>query len=259
MSCYYPLLGYALRMSSYSAIAAAIQQHPQSQRMQKLLFATINKNWENRLDVIAHTSLEQQLQKLTQVYTSQEQMRTAIFNVVNTLNKRDEYAALGEEILNYLASAYAQGEATQIVVKPASTVSLYPESVYDSFAVRAEVMKYANPLRAKVLLFALLDHPFTDSEADHIQLRAKELDQLLGLAFQKFTTLAELETHLIQIAQTEHEDSLQAAYAIIRALKPFYAQRRPEQVVNWPWLSNTNYEAEDRRDDSTYQIHLKRP
>ncbi|WP_206756575.1 hypothetical protein [Oscillatoria sp. FACHB-1406] len=97
-------------------------------------------------------------------------------------------------------------------------------NTYDPFAVRLEVIKYSNPLRAKILTFSLLEHKFDYKGKDWSSLRTIELDELLLSAYQKYKTLPELETQLYEIAQTldDPNESFQAASAIAKALKPFY-------------------------------------
>lgn len=95
---------------------------------------------------------------------------------------------------------------------------------YDPFAVRLEVIKYSNPLRAKILTFSLLEHRFDYKGKDWSSLRTIELDELLLSAYRKYKTLEELETQLYEVAQTldDQNESFQAAGAIAKALKPFY-------------------------------------
>jgi hypothetical protein len=97
-------------------------------------------------------------------------------------------------------------------------------NTYDPFSVRLEVLKYSNPLRAKILTFSILEHQFDYKGKDWSSLRTIELDRLLLDAYQKYKTLPELETQLYEVAQKldDREESLQAAGAIARAMKPYY-------------------------------------
>lgn len=97
-------------------------------------------------------------------------------------------------------------------------------NAYDPFSVRLEVIKYSNPLRAKILTFSILEHKFDYKGKDWSSLRTIELDELLLNVYQKYETLSELESQLCEMAKTleDPDESLQAADAIAKAMKAFY-------------------------------------
>ncbi|MGB0561097.1 MAG: hypothetical protein ACPGVO_04750 [Spirulinaceae cyanobacterium] len=95
---------------------------------------------------------------------------------------------------------------------------------YDAFTVRLEVMKYANPLRAKILAFSTLHHTFETRGQDWPHLRTQPFDALLQTLHQSYETLESLTQQLNATAEQleSPEDSLQAAEAIVKAMKPYY-------------------------------------
>ncbi|MEM8638886.1 MAG: hypothetical protein AAGG51_08750 [Cyanobacteria bacterium P01_G01_bin.54] len=107
----------------------------------------------------------------------------------------------------------------------ANTDATATAPTYDTFTVRLEVMKYANPLRAKILAFSALHHTFETRGQDWPHLRTQPFDELLQTLYQSYETLEILTEQLNTIAEQleSPEDSLQAAEAIIKAMKPYYS------------------------------------
>lgn len=109
---------------------------------------------------------------------------------------------------------------------PASSVrrSLDPSELFD---LRIEIMKFANPLRAKILIFTTL-HPSTPVHTQvhqpHQTLNKYQLDELLQELFQSYKTLPELAVELKKAAQRlpEAGQYLQSAETVVRAFRPIY-------------------------------------
>lgn len=98
------------------------------------------------------------------------------------------------------------------------------------FTLRLEIIKYANPLMAKMVMFSVLKRPFNFGEQDWLDLQDVSLDELLSQIQADYPSLAELESKLCTSADqlTEvKERALQAAAAIVKALKPIYARAQP--------------------------------
>jgi hypothetical protein len=94
---------------------------------------------------------------------------------------------------------------------------------YDAFTVRQELMKYANPLRAKILLFSVVYQKFDNKGKDWSLLNTCVLDDLIYKAYKKYQNLTILEEKIYQVATilNDSEEYLQSAKAIIQALKSF--------------------------------------
>ncbi|NJN22623.1 MAG: hypothetical protein HC812_17420 [Leptolyngbya sp. RL_3_1] len=93
------------------------------------------------------------------------------------------------------------------------------------FALRLEIMRYTNPLRAKIVLLSTIRSPFTFTPQDWRLLKAKTLDNLLQETFEYCPTFTDLEGKLTIIASCldNHRDNTQAADAILKAIKPYYS------------------------------------
>ncbi|MDA0266253.1 MAG: adenylate/guanylate cyclase domain-containing protein [Cyanobacteria bacterium] len=100
-----------------------------------------------------------------------------------------------------------------------------PRDRSELFALRLEIMRYTNPLRAKILLLSTIRSPFTFTPQDWRLLKAKTLDNLLQETFEYCPSFADLEGKLTIIASCldNHHANTQAAGAILQAMKPYYA------------------------------------
>jgi len=100
-----------------------------------------------------------------------------------------------------------------------------PRDRANLFRLRMEIMRYTNPLRAKILLLSTVRSPFTFSQQDWITLKSKTLDDLIQSTFDYCTTYADLESKLTIMCHCVEslEDNLQTAGAILQAMKAFYA------------------------------------
>lgn len=98
-----------------------------------------------------------------------------------------------------------------------------PKPTYDIFEIRLEIMQYTNPLRAKILLFSLLFHPWDRSGQDWSTLRSYTLDDLLEQILQSGRSIAEIEGKLYSMAKSlnDPDSHLQTASTVIEAVKPF--------------------------------------
>jgi hypothetical protein len=97
-----------------------------------------------------------------------------------------------------------------------------PDKPYDIFDLRMEIMQYTNPLRAKILLFSLLECSWEKSEQDWSMLRTYSLDDLLEQLILSGQSLPEIEMNLYETAQssTDSEANSQTARIIVEVIKP---------------------------------------
>lgn len=250
------------RHAEYQAIAHELEHHAEHLRIKKLMYSASYSRWENdpaRLAQVSMVDLVQTLHTLTQTV---ESLAAVLSSIVQTLNRRTEYAAIAQVIIAAFARLEAVSPAsdhTQIVTgivtplpplpqevaiapgvfEPSASApdDLAAESLTDPttpphkpldltnlFDLRLELMKYTNPLRAKMLLFAQvvgLDTPTSDGWS---RLKAYTLDDLLRSLVTRYTQLSDLERALHNTAQQLPEPGQGQAVvgAIARILKPYY-------------------------------------
>jgi hypothetical protein len=109
----------------------------------------------------------------------------------------------------------------------------------DPFELRQAVMRYTNPLRAKILLFALLHQSHQPHHHDWSDqaflIKTYELDKLLERTLQTYSQFSELARQIQTTARQLEEPAeyRQTATALLQVLKPFYAQPALSQPSPW--------------------------
>jgi len=295
---------------AYDRAAATLDAHAEASRLRKLVYCATYGEWHNDRDLLAAMNLADLLAALVSRYPSADYLQVALNDIVQNLNRRQQYAALAAAIVEAIAPLYESSneredtgllsaerptntrvtsalaaevtqaiapaptevtvnqadqptevlppphpadQATEVLASraassddttnytPANTATDFnaapqlPAAVaassraYDAFSVRLEVMKYANPLRAKILAFSTLHHKFEVTGNEWSSMRTRPFDELLAQLYSTYNQVNELETQLYETAKylDAVEDDRQAAEAIVKALTPFYRDRAP--------------------------------
>ncbi|HZG38530.1 MAG TPA: adenylate/guanylate cyclase domain-containing protein [Nodosilinea sp.] len=94
------------------------------------------------------------------------------------------------------------------------------------FDLRGDIIQYANPLRAKILLYSCLYGPFGYTPQDWSNLNHRTLDDLLHQTFEYCATYSDLDSKLSIIAHClgRAGDGVQVASAITQAMRAYYPQ-----------------------------------
>ncbi|MBE9138773.1 adenylate/guanylate cyclase domain-containing protein [Nodosilinea sp. LEGE 07088] len=92
------------------------------------------------------------------------------------------------------------------------------------FDLRSDILQYANPLRAKILLYSCLNGPFGYTNQDWASLSRRTLDDLLQQTFDYCPTYADLDSKLTIIAHCLGRvgDGGQVASTITQAMRAYY-------------------------------------
>ena len=254
-------------LASYTQVASFLEAQPEQVRIKKLVFCACKNHWENDLDKLNGVPLESLIRELHAIAPAIADLKLLLRNTVNTLNRKAEYLLIADTIAQTLEVLYCYSTHSVKISQPLSNQaqanfvqptnhhsSLQPElateaiaeveNTYDLFELRLEIMKYTNPLRAKILLFSVLKHKFSFTASDWSALKSCGLDDLLQQLLEQCDTLSTLESRLEIIASCL-EDSFeynQAAGAIIQCIKPFYPLRqRQQQLISAPLISSPTY------------------
>ncbi len=208
-----------------------LEQDLNLSRIKKLLICICRKYWEANPYVIEQLKLSELLDELVKIYPSIAALSDGLANTVKTLNKPIEYALVAETILQTIKPLYSEAsEPKQAEPQKESQ----PEPI-DLFNVRLEIMKYANPLRAKIVLFSMAYYRFEFRSQDWMNLRLYSLDGLLRTVLSQSILAEDLHHKLQQIAQhlNEPEQYGEVAHVIMKALKPSYInlQRQIQQAT----------------------------
>jgi len=224
-----------------------IEYHEEVVRLKKLLFATCKHYWENEIEEIENYDLRDILLETRSIYTSRENLKRGIENVISTLNRQNFYRFIADTIISELSVLYDEEEEeldTKLVTQQIISIEHQIKEVatqtenknffennerktksYNFFELKQEIMQYTNPLVAKILLFYTV-YQLDSSEHHWSIVRTCSLDDLLIKLFLNYNSLEEIESQLNTSASSpiEHieiDDNRQAASAIFKAVKHF--------------------------------------
>ena len=263
-------------------VVSGIENHRETARIQKLMFAACKNRWENDQAVINNYGLKNIVLELQRNNPNFLSLRQTLKQIAENINKKALYLALADIILTQLEHLYdtdnddeeedneskSQRFNTQIVdlkndsdsaakttsfstsrsdpvdfsssiinlnepqlvmelpfAEPAysnNNPSNFPQiPAYDPFEIRLEIFQYANPLRAKILIFSLLFHPWDRSGQDWSTLRSYTLEDLLKQLIQSGKSLQDIEVQLYNIAQTQMDTdaNVQTASILVQTLQ----------------------------------------
>lgn len=237
-------------------IIESFEQDQNSQRIHKMLFALYARRWENSPQVLLNYPLSYLIKEVYRLYSHIEEVSINLLKIVKGLNKQGIYSEVAQTIITELAQLYQEetsveqlkslvqaSHATVQQAKTHPTHTKFSEKLktgtrkhnfkYHPYEVRRQLMKTANPLQVKILLYYLLNPEKNNEEViNGLFLKTYDLDTMLLQAVQHYKTLAELQRRLETTAldfsshthQTLNEvnEKLKVATAIIMSLKPLY-------------------------------------
>ncbi|MFO0279600.1 MAG: hypothetical protein ACK51U_00785 [bacterium] len=262
--------------NSLRQVVSSLENHLETERIQKLMFAACKNRWENDRSVINNYGLKNIVLELRQNNPDFLSLRQTLNQIAENINKKALYLALADIILTQLEPLYntnndykeEDNESKSEIFndqmvhlnddcdssaktssfsssrsKPvdfaSSTMELpfaepaflnnnpsnYPQiSDYDPFEIRLEILRYANPLRAKILIFSLLFYAWDQNSQDWLTLRSYTLEDLLQKLIESGKSLKDIEIQLYHIAQTQmdRDANLQTAGILVQALQKFF-------------------------------------
>ena len=270
-------------LSILDEVVKSLEEHENALRIRKLIYGICKNTWENDINTLHSFKLKELLQELQLLNPTLDYLKYSLDRIVKTLNKPAEYALVANVILLQMGRLYPDTEeSTQQIPlnrnsSPTPAANSVPQQAstyqpilgwdtskepYDSFELRLEIMKYTNPLRAKILTFSTLYHKFDFDHQDWVTIRNKELDNLLLKLFYACETIVDLEYRLSTTARQmqPRDENTQAAGAILQAMKRYYVNRQPGQYqtqafdINLEEFLTTDNTDIDDDDDQTCQI-----
>lgn len=247
----------------YGEVVRAIEHSEDVLRAKKLLFCACKNSWQNDLSVLNEFSLESLVEELHSLAPTQDSLQKLLDSIVRTLNRPALYQRIARAILDAFSPLYATEEHTCIVAPPATQIlvappapattqivlpeaeAIAPEAVAPLpahpsvspapdeatilstlFDLRLEVMKYTNPLRAKLLLFSCIREPIATVDHGIAMVRSHDLSDLLKELLVSYPSYDRAEQRLRAIAPQlpNPQPYQQAIGAILRAVQPIYSQ-----------------------------------
>lgn len=150
-------------MSFLAEIAQELEQHQESMRMKKLIFYACKNAWENDPHVIDSWSLDNLIEELCALNPSIEQLKTFMYQVVETLNRPDVYGKIANLIINKIAPLYGDSDEPTQVLRQGNLMQnnnndsdLASPEVLEQIATNIEY--HEEVVRIKKLLFATCKH-----------------------------------------------------------------------------------------------------
>lgn len=169
-----------------------LEQDLNLSRIKKLLICACRKYWEANPQVIEQIQLRELIDELRHLYPTLTSARSGLAAIVKTLNKPVEYALIAETIMREVEPLYdTEASSSEAVAEQEQAV----EAV-NLFDVRLEILKYANPLRTKILLFSSAYYLFQFRPQDWANLKLYSLDGLLRTVLSQNASLDQLQQTL---------------------------------------------------------------
>lgn len=229
----------------YEAIAVHLEQSIHIVRLKKLLFYACRSVWPSDQNELDRIGLKDLVQEIHERFSSFTTLQATLDAVVRTLNKPEEYSLIANTLISEVAPLYnppCESVQTAIQQLPSpqqmversavraskashnSAGAIRTKRAYEPFDLRLELMRYTNPLRAKILVFSVMRHKFGFNDHDWLSLKNCELDNLLQEFYASCETFTDVESRLEITASCldDSEEYMQAAGAISQCLQPFY-------------------------------------
>ena len=264
------------RQQQYVAIATRLDQDPNALRFKKLIFYVCKAQWVKDGSQLATIDTVALLQELHRLNPSAEKLVEVLHTVVQRLSKRAEYTAIVQVLMQKLSPLYQDFASVAIaqphsrlnvasssnsivqdrsvetsntgrdVVSNSTPVSPVQSSTISLFDVRLGILKYTNPLRAKILAFSALHSDFSFNEQDWFNLKMYELDGLLRGLVKSCQNYTDLEYLLYSTARRlkQPEELVATAETVSKYLRTFYIHGNPS-LLNGSSTDETKISLDD--------------
>lgn len=222
-------------------VVRQLTDHPEALRMYKLLYWAQLHHWENDEAVLNRYPLHALLEGISSQVESSGALEQLLMKAALKLTKPTQYQVIAQTIAQIAATLYfnpslspsagisIQGtplnhanhqysDDSHAVIAALSVGQVSPPDTYD---LRCHLMREVPPLKAKILLFSVLRHPFTFSRTDWWELKRLSLDDWMKELLQQFPSIIDLEMTLRQQAETlpALDQGMQVAIAISKTVR----------------------------------------
>ncbi|MEM9266022.1 MAG: adenylate/guanylate cyclase domain-containing protein [Cyanobacteria bacterium P01_F01_bin.13] len=255
----------------YQQVADELERDPQIIRIKKVLYCLCHKVWETDVQKIEQADTAILVEQLFQLTPTPNDLKYRLRHLLHHLNRKAKYTKIVNAIFKAFHPLYsAQTELIPMStpglpnasdtdspetcfgdlpdgIHPENTVAFSAKSLEgpamgdiaqvkdraDLFELRLDIIKYCNPLRAKILLHSTLYSPFTGSSQEWSLLRSKTLEDFLREVFNYCQSFQDLESKLSIIVHCleDSDDNEPVVTAILNAIKPYYAEPASEVAI----------------------------
>lgn len=237
-----------LTITPINAATKALLEHPNSRRIKKLLYGTHQSVWENDPDVLDGFSLKVLLESLTDRNASISECRNSLYQIVGTLNRREEYTQVADIILEQLDIFYTGPSGTQIGMP----LLEHPTNVlYQDISDQLD--QAFDKVRMKKMLYCLC---YDTWENDSTRVDAIRTLTLVTELHRQIDTLQELQNRLRAILLRLNRKTKYAPIAnlIFGECQILYPEANGQ--VSMPGTMADDVESEETGGDNT-QINLR--
>ncbi|NES64631.1 MAG: hypothetical protein F6K24_04905, partial [Okeania sp. SIO2D1] len=192
--------------------------------------------------------------------------------IVSKVNKKTEYGLLAQKIIESVGKLYPEEEdmtimesspiwdlqgdsSEQTILKERLVVEeFYERDPGKLFDVRQKIMEGTNPLKAKILIFSIVEHLFNFGERDWLLLKTKNLDSLLRQIFNFCLSITDLESSLYSTANNfeDPDEYAQVANVIINALSTCYSAEITLPTNSKVQVEDSEQKISDAKTDSAF-------
>jgi hypothetical protein len=198
---------------SVLSVSQRLSEHPEGDRLHKLLYWVVKGRWESAAAILNQAPINGLLQELLEGTPTLTDLELRLYKAASKLNRPEKYRQIAELMVSGCRSFYAVASSKAVlhnemsdlmtgVLEPDESESTDPitrVSKADRFEVRQFLMQQIPPLKAKILIFSLLRHPFADRPLDWMELKAKSLDSWIAELLHTFPVRQELEAKLFDL------------------------------------------------------------
>jgi hypothetical protein len=265
-----PPPGHRPTAHQYQQVADTLNQSIHRERIKKVLYFLCHHTWESDSKRLQQLDSAVLLEQLCQIAATPQDLQYRLQHLLQHINRQAQYQPVAETLFQQCQNLYCPapepslrlldrpdhgdtGDAatdpiTQVKTSASApadhTVARAPTALQglpvaaataapdrsDLFDLRQSIIKYCNPLRAKILLHSVLYGPFGYSDQEWLTLKAKTLDSLVRDSFEYCPHFTDLVGKLEILAHCL-EDSTEAAQVsrvIAEAIKPYYPPADPQ-------------------------------
>ena len=248
----------------YQHVADDLERDAQIIRIKKVLYCLCHKVWETDIQKIEQADTAILVKQLYQLTPTPNDLKYRLRHLLHHLNRKAKYTKIVNIIFKAFHPLYSvQTELIPmstpglpnandtdspetcfgdlpIGIHPDNTVAFSAKAVEgptlsdinqvkdraDLFELRLDIIKYCNPLRAKILLHSTLYSPFAGSSQEWSLLRSKTLEDFLREVFNYCPSFQDLESKLSIIVHCleDTDENEPVVTAILNAIKPYYAE-----------------------------------
>ena len=98
--------GNEFETEAIDRISNNIENHAESPRIKKLIFAASKQYWENDSGVINMYDLKELLVEIYELYPNQKRLKNALYGIVSSLNRQNFYSFIADTIISQFSYIY---------------------------------------------------------------------------------------------------------------------------------------------------------